>query len=249
MDASALTVAKALIKHVILRFGPPKYLVSDNGSCFTAETFSQITRLLRIKKIFSTPYHPQSNIVERYHKSMNTFIRTFIEKEYTQWHEYTDYACYAHNTCHNTATGFSPFELLYGFVPNIPSEIFKGDIPTYNYDNYASEVRNKLKMYHQLAKENIEKRKIDNKKEYDKKRNKSTLRLKINDLVLILNPKKEAKFAPPYLGPFRVVQICSPVTIKVKIGNKIKTIHTDRVKKAIANYGNNVPPPIMANNI
>lgn len=249
MDSTAKTIADVFVKHVVLRFGPPRYLVSDNATYFSAETVAQVTRLLKIKKIFSTPYHPQSNLVERYHKSLNAFIRSYVENEYTQWHTFIDYACYSHNTCHNTATGYSPFELLYAYEPSIPSEIFKRDVPTYNYDNYVNEVRSKLKVYHELAKANIEKRKFDNKKNYDKSRNKTPLNLKINDLVLIQNPAKKFKHSPPYLGPYRVAEICSPVVIKVKIGNKIKKIHTDRVKKANADYGASTPEPIISENI
>lgn len=62
---------------------------------------------------------------------MNAFIRSYIQKEFNQWHTYIDFACYAYNTSYNTATGFSPFELLYAYEPSIPSNIFKNEIPTY----------------------------------------------------------------------------------------------------------------------
>lgn len=246
MDSTARTISEVFVRNVVLRFGPPKYLVSDNATYFTAETLAQVIKLLKIKKIFSTPYHPQSNLVERYHKSLNAFIRSCVEKEYAQWHTYIDYACYAHNTCHNTATGYSPFELLFAYEPYIPSEIFKRDVPTYNYENYVNEVRSKLKVCHELARANIEKRKFDNKRNYDKGRSENALKLQINDLVLVKNPAKKFKHSPPYLGPYRVVEICSPVVVKIKMGNKIKKIHTDRVKKALADYGKSTPNPIIS---
>lgn len=95
-----------------------------------------------------------------------------------------------------------------------------------------------------LAKELYEKRKESNKINYDRGRRKEPIKYEINDLVLVLDPKKKTKFGPLYLGPYRVVEICGPVTIKIKIGNKISKIHTDRLKKAEANYEGAVPPPI-----
>lgn len=57
------------------------------------------------------------------------------------------------------------------------------------------------------------------------------------------------KYSPPYLGLYRVVEICSLVVIKIKIGSKVKKIHTDCVKKAISDYGANTPDPIISENI
>lgn len=168
-------------------------------------------------------------------------MRTFVQKEDNQWHIYIDYAIYSHNTTPSTVTGFTPFELLFGHEPNLPIEILKRDVPIYNYEDYVAQLRSKLRSYHLLAKEQYEKRKIENKKNYDKNRNDKTLHLKVDDLVLVLDPNKKSKFSPLYLGPYRVVEICGPVTIKVKIGNRITKIHTDRVKKAEADYGKNTP--------
>lgn len=208
-----------------------------------------MTRLLRIKKFFTTAYRPQNSICERLHKDLNAYLRTFVQKEEDQWHTYIDYAIYSHNTTPSTTTNLTPYELLYGYEPNLPIEILKRDVPIYNYDNYVTQLRNKLGKYHILAKEQYEKRKAENKKNYDKGRRDHPLDLKVNDLVLVLDPKKKSKFSSLYLGPYRVTEICGPVTIKIKIGNKITKIHTDRVKKAEANYGEKIPPPIISNEI
>lgn len=49
----------------------------------------------------------------------------------------------------------------------------------------------------------IQKRKIENKKRYDKK-NVENLELKRNDLVLLINDVRKKKFDNKYSGPFRV---------------------------------------------
>lgn len=248
-DCTSLTIAHALITNVVLKYGPPKILLSDNASYFSSDLISQMTRLLKIKKFFTTPYRPQSSICERLHKDLNAYLRTFIQKEQDQWHTFIDFAIYSHNTTPNTMTKFTPYELLFGHEPNLPIEILKRDVPIYNYDSYVAQLRSKLRTYHVLAREQYEKRKLENKKNYDKGRRENPLELKVNDLVLILDPKKKTKFSSLYLGPYRVVEICGPVTVKVKIGNKITKIHTDRVKKADADYGDKTPPPIITNNI
>lgn len=105
-------------------------------------------------------------------------------------------------------------------------------------------MRNKLKISHDLARENLIKSKEKNKRYYDKNRDKENLNLKINDLVLLLKPTKKFKFEVPYEGPYRVEKIVSPTVIQIKKGNKVIKVNSDRVKLAQANYDKNIPAKI-----
>lgn len=144
----------------------------------------------------------------------------------------------------NTSTGYSPFELLYGHNAKLPNEISSRKYPTYNYDNYAHELRGKLKTYHDMARENIIERKEQNKKHYDSRVKTKALHLKTNDLVLIFKQKKDSKFDAPYEGPYRVERMLSPVTVLIKRNNKSIRVHVDKIKLARADYGDKTPPPI-----
>lgn len=66
-DRSALTAAKCLLEHVICRYNFPSRLISDNAKEFVSHVIKELTHLFSIKKIFTTRYHPKSNIVERSH--------------------------------------------------------------------------------------------------------------------------------------------------------------------------------------
>ena len=45
-----------------MRMGIPKVLTSDNGSDFKNELETQLAQSLGIKRIFTTPYHPQVSL-------------------------------------------------------------------------------------------------------------------------------------------------------------------------------------------
>ena len=65
----AVTIAKAFVEVVVLKFGIPQMILTDQGSNFMSEVFTNVCKLLKIKKIKCTAYHPQSNgILERYHR-------------------------------------------------------------------------------------------------------------------------------------------------------------------------------------
>lgn len=83
------TNAQQLIKHlesVFGLFGYPKCLVSDNGPPFSSWEFKSYLNAHGIKKIFSPPYHPQSNgIIERAVQTVKSVLRKFIEDSQNQF--------------------------------------------------------------------------------------------------------------------------------------------------------------------
>jgi len=55
----------------------------------------------------------------------------------------------------HSATGFTPFELLFGRLSTLPSALKKPPEPQYNYDDYVSELRSRLQTVHHHAHKNL----------------------------------------------------------------------------------------------
>src|SRR5436190_23450323 len=89
---------------------------------------------------------------------------------------------FAYNT-HHTATGYMPFELIYGHQADLPTALTRPPKPTYNYEDYAQELRERLRATNQVARENVKEEKIKAKKQYDKKVNET--QVKVGDKVLL----------------------------------------------------------------
>lgn len=242
-DCSALTTAKAFVHGFVLKYGFPTEIVSDNGTNFVSELLKEVTKLLKVKHILTTPYHPQANQVERFHRNLANYMKAFVKSDTTHWDIYLDYATFAYNISVNSTTGYSPFELVYGHAIELPISITNNKNIGYNYENYANEIRNKMRHCHELARENILKRKEANKEQYDRTHH-SDITLKRNDLVLILKNKKNFKFDDPYEGPYRVEKMLSPVSVLVRKKKKSIRVHLNQIKRAIADYGDKVPPEI-----
>ena len=60
-NITAWNIAKALCDHWAFVFGPPKYLLSDNGGQFIAKFFQSVCNVLGTRNLFTTAYHPQTN--------------------------------------------------------------------------------------------------------------------------------------------------------------------------------------------
>ncbi|KAJ8884985.1 hypothetical protein PR048_011181 [Dryococelus australis] len=75
------SIAKAFVKNVILKYGIPQVLLSDQGLNLNGKLFQRICRLLKIEKIKTTAYHPQSNgSLQRYHKVLGKYLQHFISR-------------------------------------------------------------------------------------------------------------------------------------------------------------------------
>lgn len=75
-DITAETVARVFVSNWIARFGVPAVVTTDQGRQFQSSLFSALAKILGVKLIRTTPYHPVSNgLVERFHRSMKQALR------------------------------------------------------------------------------------------------------------------------------------------------------------------------------
>lgn len=228
-DQESETIARALTDHIILKFGCPKSILTDNGQNFVSNLMKKICKLLQIKKIHTSVYHPQSNYLERSHRTLKEYLRSYVNKHLNDWNNYIQFAVFTYNTTPHATTNYSPHELLFGEKADLPSTIRKEPDPIYNYDDYYFELKYKLQNAYDFAKKNLIKKKEENKKQYDKKV--STIKLAVGDKVLLENVTTK-KLESRYLGPYDVIEIMSETNTKIKINNnKYKTVHNNQLKK------------------
>jgi len=158
---------------------------SDQGTNFLSEVFKNVCKLLKITKVQTTAYYPQSNgALERSHRTLAEYLRHYINDEQTDWHEWIPYAMFAYNTTPHTATAYTLFKLIYGHQATLPTALSLPPKPTYySYDDYAEKLKQKLRATQQLAKAHLNEAKIKAKMYADKDINLKTF--KIGDKVLL----------------------------------------------------------------
>jgi transposase InsO family protein len=121
------SVINALLKHYIYIFSAPKTILTDQGQNSVNELMMKFEEAFKIKHIKTTSFHPQSNrSLERTHGTVKDLIRTSLHDNDKEWDEILDFICLGYNTCLHEATGFTPFELMFGRKANLPSAI--GDL-------------------------------------------------------------------------------------------------------------------------
>ena len=68
-------VAEALVS-VFTRVGIPREMLTDQGTQFTSEVMKHVSKILSIKQITTSPYHPAANgLVERFNGTLKQMLK------------------------------------------------------------------------------------------------------------------------------------------------------------------------------
>ena len=72
------TVANALLDAWVTKHGCPVRIHTDQGREWHNAIWHQLCERLQIAKTVTPAYNPQSNLVERFHRTLNTIMRTHL---------------------------------------------------------------------------------------------------------------------------------------------------------------------------
>ena len=99
----------------------PRYILSDNGTEFKNSLMDQVLQQLGINRLFSAPYHAQSNgKMEVFHKYLKPTLKKLCEKDPSNWDKYLNQVLSSYRVTPNLATVETPFSLVYGRDLNLP---------------------------------------------------------------------------------------------------------------------------------
>ncbi|XP_055870283.1 uncharacterized protein LOC129923423 [Biomphalaria glabrata] len=193
------TVIEALYS-VCTRIGFPEAILSDNGSQYGSDLYTEVCKFFNVKIIKSSLYHPASNgCVERLHGSLKSILRKLCSERSKDWDKYLASALFAIRELPNDTTGFSPYELVFGRKIRGPMAILKKlmtkekEVDT-NYTNlfeYLEELKERLQSTAKIACDNEDTARQEQKRLYD--RNTVKKSFATGEMVLVLKPKKGDK--------------------------------------------------------
>ena len=154
-NMEAATVANIVATEVVARFGVPSAIHSDQGKQFEGKVFTEMCRVLNIKKTRTTPYHPKSDgMVERFNKTLLSMLRTLVDENQTYWDELFPFVLMAYRSVEQETTGCSPNYLMFGRKVATPLEVMyrmpnlARNIPP---NQWAWELKEKLEAAHSLV--------------------------------------------------------------------------------------------------
>jgi hypothetical protein len=229
LDHQANTVAEAFVVHFVCVHGIPETILTDQGTVFLNRTFSEVCRLLKINKVNTSPFHPQTNgSLERSHRTLAEYLRHYVDKNLSNWDHLLPYVI-VYNSTEHTSTNFQPYALVYGRTLEIPIKLKSEPEPRYNYDDYLHDLKQSMQECHKVAREKLVTRKIKSKQDYDKKDN--SIDIHVKDLILLKDNTARNKLESLWLGPYEVIYVIGEENIVIQRGRRGVIVHNNNVKK------------------
>ena len=218
-------VAEELVK-MFSRVGIPSEILTDQGTNFMSTLLSEVYRLLSVKAIRTSPYHPQTDgLVECFNQTLKAMLRKVADDEGKDWDRLLPYVLFAYREVPQASTGFSPFELLYGRSVRGPLDVLR---ETWEADSRGGEsvvsyilmIRERLEKMAELVQENVSRAQKQQKEWYD--RNARSREFHPGDQVLVLLPTSTNKMLARWQGPYEVARRCGKVNYEVRMCDRRK---------------------------
>lgn len=222
-DQKTQRIVQILVDEIIPFYGVPESLLSDRGANLLSHLMLDVCRLLGIKKLNTTAYHPQCDgMVERFNRTLKTILRKHAARFGNQWDQFLSGVLWAYRNTPHESTGEKPSFLLFGTDLRFPTEaaLLPPSEPQWiESDDYREKVVKTLSSARALAVESIKNSQKKYKKQFDQRAHQKDYR--IGDQVLVRFPQEEQgkmrKLSQPWHGPYRVVAIEDPDITIVKV--------------------------------
>ncbi|WKX98818.1 hypothetical protein Q1695_014030 [Nippostrongylus brasiliensis] len=226
-DKSAKSVAEAIFQRWICEGGRwPGQLHSDQGSEFVNTTMAELAKMAGVNLTTTKGYNSRANgACERAIGTLQRILKKKVEFP-DFWDTWVPNAVYAYNVVPHVATGESPFFLLYGFDPRIPSKVIPQSEITRHHvdlDDYKSELMRGLQLIRDQVREHADGYREKMRTHFDSHNAVESKRLpKVGSRVFMKLPaerrrSRHPKLAQEWDGPFRVLEVSGTSALITRI--------------------------------
>ncbi|KAL1258013.1 hypothetical protein QQF64_011257 [Cirrhinus molitorella] len=215
--------AKAIAQELFLLFsrvGIPAEILTDQGTPFMSRLMADLCRLLQVKQLRTSVYHPQTDgLVERFNQTLKQMLRRVTAEDRRDWDRMLPYVLFGVREVPQASTGFTPFELLFGRQPrgllDVAREAWEQQPPPYRTAvEHVKEMRERIDRVMPLVREHMVKAQQAQQRHYN--RAAQPREFQPGDHVMVLVPNTACKFLASWQGPYTVSEKVGPVTYQVR---------------------------------
>jgi len=223
-DVTADQVAHLFFNNIWKLHGLPHSIISDRDSKFTSDFWKTLWLLLGTKLKMSTAYSPQTDgQTERINRTLEEYIRAYIDPQVGNWAQLLAPAEYAYNTHYHESIKATPFEIDCGRNPSDPMFMFASAAKKHaggnKIINSLDDFLHQMRQSWDMARTALEQAQQYRKKYYDKNHRDekfqpgeqvfmSSRRERDSKMVRwgSKSPEMSNKFEPRFLGPFKIIR-------------------------------------------
>jgi hypothetical protein len=251
-SSNATDTAKALCQY-IYTYSCPQFILSDNSSTFQGSLHTAVCNMIGAKPVYASPYHPESNHVERLNQDLIHQMKHSVSPSQKNWHLLVAPSLCAYNFKYQSSLRASPFVLMHGYMPILPKLEQITPLETIEMRDYYE----RFQLMRGASKNNMITSLYKTKHYADQKRSEPTT-YSLGQEVLIFFPRKttrgptgnlqSAKWKASYKGPYKILECRPPLNYRVELchpfpGKAPHTFvtHVDRMKPFYRHLA--LPPP------
>ncbi|KAJ3475421.1 hypothetical protein NLI96_g11847 [Meripilus lineatus] len=208
----ASELAWLFVKEVVRLHGLPDSIVSDRDAKFTSKFWKEVHRVLGVKLLMSTAFHPQTDgATERANRTIGQILRASVQPDQRDWAERTPMVEFAINSSISRSTGMAPFELN-GAMPRMLQQVdTTGVVP--GVRQFMQQVMENLMIAHDaIIKSRVGQTYFANNRRRNEETGDGEFEIKEGGMAYLSTknlalPKGRAhKLLPKYIGPYKVTR-------------------------------------------
>ena len=197
-------------------YGPPRELLSDQGREFVNSTVAALSSITGTVRRLTSPYHPRTDgHVERYNQTLIDSLEKHCHDKPEDWDLHLDSVVFAYRIRVHSATGHSPFELLYGRTANLhyaftdsPLDVSLSFLESLG--NRVEEIRHLSEKLWPSTVDSIRDAQVGYRQYQDARNAPSSLHassLPVGTVVYVRIKLQRKKLQPRFLGPYKVLSV------------------------------------------
>lgn len=211
--ATTANCIKVIEKNLILQFGPPRILLTDNGKQLISNQMKKFCESYKIQLQAIPFYFPSANQTERYNRTIKTALAIYAKDDHTSWDIHLPYVVFSLRTAVSEITNFSPSRLVFGKELNQVFEqdpaLVTGQKQPFNAVSYANQLELERKDIYERAKKAYNKAKTQQARHYNLRRRRviytqGTLVWRKNFELSSGVDRTTSKLNPKFIGPFKI---------------------------------------------
>ena len=206
-NKEASTVAEAIFEKWFCRYGIPMEIVTNGGKEFCAKVSNEVIKRMGATHLKTAPYHPQCNSqAEVANKTMANYLSKYGDQMTLDWELYIAPLMFVYNTSFHHSIQNTPHFLTYVIQARQPA-FFQEDLNQKFYgENTTDKLTQRLQYARQIAEQNNKYATSKIQEQFNRKAQPHSF--VPNQWVLLRDFNvlcKNAKLAPKWKGPFKII--------------------------------------------
>ena len=116
--------AKALWNQFLMHYGFPDKILSDQDNNFEGTLIKELCTLTHVKKLRTTPYHPEGNDqCEQFNSTLISMISILNDKDKSHWRDFIPTLVHVYNCMQMNAIEFSTHYLMFESKPRLTLDL------------------------------------------------------------------------------------------------------------------------------